>query len=136
MRDFPGEPPFDAVLPVRAKRKFHIRPEDALQIECVRWLRSQPHIRFMVCQPERLNPPVHRRDFLKALGILGNAGAPELIVLDGRADVWFGRALLCELKTTKGRLSPEQRNWRTFCGSGGFEHHIIRSVEDLQRALG
>ncbi len=125
----------DIVLP--KKRRFKIRPEDQLQIACIKWLRAQePDIRFVVCQPERLNPQVQRRDFLKALGILGNVGAPELMIFDARS-ILKPRTILCELKdAAKGRMSTGQSEWQTFCIGAGFEHAIVRSVEDLQRALG
>lgn len=129
-----AETTHDQPLPVRGKRKWVTRPEDAIQVQCIRWLRSQPAMRWIVAQPERLNPPPHRRDFLKALGILGNAGAPELLIFDGRKII--PRMIACELKAPDGRMSPEQIGWQTFCIACGIEHAIVRSVEDLQRALG
>lgn len=133
MRDFPGDPPYDAPLPVRAKRKFRVRDEDRLQIACVRWLRSQPHLRFLVAQPERLNPLPHRRDFLRALGILGNSGAPELIVLDERDG---GVCWWIELKSGKGRMSAEQKGWRLWLEVSGFRCAVVRSVDELVALIG
>lgn len=133
-----AETQFDTPLPIRGKRKFRIRPEDALQIACVRWLKAQPDILFVVAQPERLNAPPQRRDFLKALGILGNSGHPELLILDGRRPVpgYRTRTILCELKDGDGRLSDEQKGWAIWLEMHGYEHAVVRSLAELQAAIG
>ena len=124
------------VIPTRKRRKFRVRPEDALQIDCVRWLRAQPDILFIISQPERLNAPPQRRDFLKALGILGNSGHCELLIFDGRCGPRLPRTILCELKDGDGRLSDEQKGWAIWLELHGFEHRVIRSVAELQAAIG
>lgn len=118
----------DADIVIPGKRKWHIRDEDRLQIACVKLLR-QMHIPFIVAQPERLNARVQRRDWFKKLGILGNAGHPELIVFAAP------RVILCELKTNDGKLSAGQRDWQTFCVEHGYVWAAPRSVDHLRELL-
>lgn len=122
--------------PTRArKRKLKIRAEDSLQIACVRYLRGLDSVRFMVVQPERINAPPRRRDLLGSLGILHNAGHPELIVIDARFPlnprVWF-----LELKRPKGSVSQEQLAWAAWLRDAGFNYALVRSVEELTAVIG
>jgi len=41
-----------------------------------------------------------------------------------------------EVKTTTGRVRPEQENWRRVVEEAGGVAAVVRSVEDAQRALG
>ena len=54
-------------------------------------------------------------------------GAPDLLIL--RNDGWFGAM---EVKTDKGRLSPEQTEWADWQGQGGAAFAVVRSLDDAQ----
>jgi len=124
----------EARFPKRGKRKFTLRLEDQLQIQCMVLIRTYIHrhpgkLRYMVVQPERLKPPPRRRDFFKKLGLLGNRGHPELLVLPADPEMMT----LIELKTERGRYSAEQLSWQAWCESRGYRHAVVRSVDDLAR---
>lgn len=126
---------FDTPLPI-TKRKFKIRPEDSLQVKCIRYLRGLKDVRFLVSQGERTaaNSSPQRRDRLKALGVLGNKGCVELTVLDARHSP--PRAWFIELKAPKGPTKTEQLEWQDWLERKGFLYGLVRSVEDLIALLG
>lgn len=64
----------------------------------------------------------------KRLG--ARAGTPDLcIVFQG------GRLLWLEVKTAKGKLSPSQREFRGECYRLEIPYAVVRSVEDVEKAL-
>lgn len=44
----------------------------------------------------------------------------------------IGRVAFIEVKTKKGRLSPEQRAFQSWCREWGVPHCVARSVEDAR----
>lgn len=118
------------------KRKFTIRLEDQLQIDCIKLLRTYQSthpgkLRWIIAQPERLNRVTPwMRDFLKRLGIFGNQGHPELLLFPAGGDV-----ILIELKTAKGKWSAEQIGWREWCDKSGFKHYAITTTDELDDVL-
>jgi hypothetical protein len=46
-----------------------------------------------------------------------------------------GRAFFLELKTSEGRLSPEQTQWLVDLQSAGAACAVIRSMDDLARVM-
>jgi hypothetical protein len=65
---------------------------------------------------------------LKRMGV--RRGVPDLAFV--LAD---GRAAFLEIKTAKGRLTPEQAAFRDACLRGAVPWDIARSVEDAHRIL-
>ncbi len=62
-------------------------------------------------------------------GAMQRAGLPDLLCLrDGRA-VWL------EVKTEEGVVSPLQKHWVGKLIGAGFTAEIVRSVEDVKRAI-
>lgn len=126
-------PDADVIIP--GKRKFKIRPEDALQIKCIsyirRFCRINPHrVKWFVAQPERINAPAQRRDWLKKLGILGNAGHAEMIIIGDDDDVVF-----IEWKSAEGRFSKQQKEWNDWCGMRGIGYYSVRSLAEFVAIL-
>lgn len=132
----------DIVLPI--KRKHRRRPEESLQAQCIRYLRRLNHdsgdrVRYAVVQGERVaaKSTPWQRDRLKAMGILGNAGVPELIVIDIRhrmpdePRIWF-----IELKSPKGRVSQEQIDWQQWLRDQGLRYGLVRSLGELVELVG
>jgi penicillin-binding protein-related factor A (putative recombinase) len=79
------------------------------------------------------------RDFLKVMGIfhwkehggLGSApGVPDLV------GVYEGRLLAIEIKTDKGKLSPQQKYFLEKIAEAGGIAFVARSVEDVIDNLG
>ncbi len=117
---------WEACHPARKPRKWQIKPEDALQILCIKLLRAR-RIPFVIAQPERLNAPVQRRDWLKKLGILGNSGHVELICF------LPSRVLCIELKAAKGVVSAEQEAWHKRLPE---PVHVVRSIGEFEALIG
>ena len=65
---------------------------------------------------------------LKRAGVL--AGFPDLVLFPGD-----GRAFVFEVKTDKGRVSPEQRQVMDRLHHLGIGGAVVRSVEDVRIAL-
>jgi hypothetical protein len=129
-------PDADIVLPKNRSRRFRIKPEDALQVECVKLIRDYQRahpgaLQYIVVQPERTNPQPQRRDWLKKLGIFGNSGHQEILLFhnDARRD-WF-----IELKAPDGRMSSEQLDWQTWAIATGRNQCVVRSVEQFAAIL-
>jgi hypothetical protein len=65
---------------------------------------------------------------LKKQGV--RRGVPDLVIcLPG------GRTLWWEVKTPKGGIRREQREWASWLTSNGYSHRFIRSLEDADHAL-
>ena len=64
---------------------------------------------------------------LKARG--GKKGTPDHLVL------WHGGVLFLEVKTRKGRASPEQFAVRDALQANGCHWALVRSVEDVETVL-
>lgn len=57
-------------------------------------------------------------------------GVPDLFVV-GQGQIYF-----IEVKAPKGRLSPEQDEWRMWCSNtGATPWALVRSVDDVRTAL-
>ncbi len=68
-----------------------------------------------------------RQSILVGMGV--HAGFADLIVISG------GRVLFLEVKSTKGRLRPEQDAFRDTVLGQGFGWALVRSVDDALGAL-
>ena len=61
---------------------------------------------------------------------LGPKGRPDLLVIQPHRAVWI------ELKKPKeGRLSPQQRAWRSWLKKNGYEYLLLRSAEEAEKWL-
>lgn len=115
--------------------------EHRLQTACVRWWRLQyggPHgeaaraALYAVPNGGRRDAATGAR--LKAEGVV--AGVSDLnldriALIDGRT---VG-GLRIELKTPRGRQSPEQRRWQAAAERAGYRYVVVRSVEDFKREV-
>lgn len=63
----------------------------------------------------------------------------RLGAIKGQPDITIyrtlGRVAHIEVKTLKGRLSPEQREFRQWCQEAGHPHCVARSVADVRDFL-
>jgi hypothetical protein len=64
---------------------------------------------------------------LKAEGV--KPGVSDIMVL------WGGRLICIELKTAKGRQSPEQKQWADSATCAGAAYYVARSVEQVEEFL-
>ena len=119
----------DDEIIIPKKRKWKIRPEDKLQVACVKMLRNLDRP-FIVAQPERLNAPINRRDWFTKLGILGNAGHHELIIFTRTGVV------LVEWKSAGGKVSNAQKEWaERLSGRLNIATFVCRSVDEFRAIL-
>lgn len=64
---------------------------------------------------------------LKAEGV--KPGVSDLMIL------WRGRLICIEMKTAKGRMSPEQVDWSIRATCAGAAYYLARSVEEVEEFL-
>lgn len=64
---------------------------------------------------------------LKAEGV--KPGVSDIMIL------WGGRLICIELKTAKGRQSPEQKQWADDATMAGAAYYVARSVEQVEEFL-
>ena len=102
--------------------------EHRLQCACVRWFRYQyPEFRSLLFAV----PNGGRRDAttaakLKMEGVV--AGVSDLILLVRRGG--YG-GLLIEMKTDKGRQSPEQKAWQKAVEAEGYLYKVCRNLDEF-----
>jgi hypothetical protein len=59
-------------------------------------------------------------------------------LIQGRSDLtlyWLGRAYFFELKTLKGRQSPEQKEWEILVTKHGFMYYIVRNLDEFKMII-
>lgn len=119
-------------VPAERKKRSKIRPEDTLQANCMTMIKARKDLHYIVCQPDRIKAPTYfMQNFLRKLGVFGNGGHPEVLIFPSNpADI-----TLIELKTARGIMREEQAKWRVWCIERGYRHHVIRSLEDMERVL-
>lgn len=106
--------------------------EHNLQVACVRYFRLQyPNIApLLFAVPNGGSRNLREAARLKAEGV--TRGVADLILLlPSRTH----HALCMELKTTNGRLSPQQKEWLTLAEHYGAKTAIIRSIDDFIKTV-
>jgi hypothetical protein len=105
-----------------------MQSEDDLQVQVAEFLELAlpPPLQFLhIPNGGHRHPAVAAK--LKAFGV--KPGAADVLILGFHPFVWI------ELKTTKGRLTQEQKEWRDWCRSIGAPWFLCRSLEDVIEAL-
>lgn len=127
---------FDTFLAMaNAKAKTRKRPDDEehrIQASCVRWFRLKyPRLRhnlFAVPNGARRDKSTGAK--LKAEGVL--AGVADLILL--KSNRFYG-ALLIEMKTERGRQSPNQQEWEKHITADGYKYVVCRSLDEFRKTV-
>lgn len=115
--------------------------EHNIQAACVRWFGyAHPELRgllFAVPNGSYRNKATAGR--LKAEGVV--AGVADLILLVPRcrasitennaASIEIKHALCIEMKTSKGRQSPEQKEWQKKVEDQGYRYSVCRSLDEF-----
>lgn len=116
----------------RVAGKRNEQPEQALQIACVKLLRSLPNtLVFSVPNHMFLGKGENKAWYLakqKMLGLL--PGAPD-IVLVFRSSSGLAITILLELKSSDGVFSDNQKAVQSSCASIGVPYMVVRSLDDL-----
>lgn len=100
--------------------------EHNIQVGIVQYLRLRGFEVFAIPNGGRRDAVTGAK--LKAEGV--SAGVADLIIL-----LPIGNALFVEVKTAKGRQSPEQKAFQERVESLGFNYVIWRSVEDAEKFI-
>ncbi len=121
---------------VPAPRAKSTHPEAQLHAACAKYLRireKRGDLRFHSNLPEGKRDP-KRAGWFKAMS--GRPGFPDIVVMywpkrGGEFYIGYARVMFVELKSDTGRLSDGQQEWQEWLLNAGFEHHVIRSVDQL-----
>ena len=116
--------------------------EHNIQCACVRWFNLQwPQYRgLLFAVPNGGARSKATAGKLKAEGVV--AGVSDLILLvpdnyetlaTPRSGTWYHsiHALCIEMKTAKGRQSPEQKEWAEKVRKYGYRYVVVRSLEEF-----
>lgn len=106
--------------------------ESETQIECVRWFRTayMPYARLLFSVPNGGYRTRRTAAIMKAEGTV--AGAPDLILLVPRGSYC---ALCIEMKTSKGRQSPQQKAWQKDAERVGALYIVCRKADDFRSII-
>lgn len=119
-----------------------MRPEDALQKLCVKWL--QPYydmglLRFFHV-PNAEKRSYKRMNYLRSIGFKN--GVADLVILipsteytNVRAPKSEPRTLYCELKVGRNALEPDQSDWAAWLIKSGFQWFEVRSLDDMKNIV-
>ncbi len=102
--------------------------ESRIQQACVKWFRYQypQHARLLFAVPNGGARSAITAAILKGEGVV--AGVADLILFLPRQ----GRHALCiEMKTAKGRQSPEQKEWQRQVEEQGYMYIVCRNVDSF-----
>ena len=126
---------FQQLVEHQRRNKTRKRPDDEehrIQCSCVNWFRLQypTHASALFAVPNG-----GRRDRvsgakLKAEGVL--PGVSDLILLVARRGCY---GLLIEMKTSKGKQSPAQKEWAREMESRGYRYIVCRSFDEFREAI-
>ena len=100
--------------------------EHNIQVAIVQYLRLRGFEVFAIPNGGRRDAVTGAK--LKAEGV--TAGVADMIIL-----LPIGNVLFVEVKTAKGRQSPEQKAFQERVESLGFNYVIWRSVEDAEKFI-
>jgi hypothetical protein len=106
--------------------------EHNIQCACVRWFNLQwPEYRgLLFAVPNGGARSKATAGKLKAEG--GEAGVSDLILLVPK--LWH-HALCIEMKTAKGRQSPEQKGWMEMVEAHGYKYAVCRSLDEFMTVV-
>lgn len=117
--------------------------EHNIQSACVRWFNIQwPQYQgLLFAVPNGGARSKATAGKLKAEGVV--AGVADLILMVPRCvkahddEGWFNtiHALCIEMKTAKGRQSPDQKEWQAKVEAKGYHYAVCRSLDDFMTVV-
>ena len=116
--------------------------EHNIQCACVRWFNFQwPEYRgLLFAIPNGGARSKATAGKLKAEGVV--AGVADLILLVPKCvkakDEWWYNTIhgLCiEMKTAKGRQSPEQKGWQEMVEAHGYKYAVCHSLDEFMNTI-
>ena len=116
--------------------------EHNIQCACVRWFNFQwPEYRgLLFAVPNGGARSKATAGKLKAEGVV--AGVSDLILLvpkfvKAKDEGWYNtiHALCIEMKTEKGRQSPEQKDWQERVEAHGYKYAVCHSLDEFMNTI-
>ena len=116
--------------------------EHNIQCACVRWFNYQwPEYRgLLFAIPNGGARSKATAGKLKAEGVV--AGVADLILLmpkciKAKDEGWYNtiHALCIEMKTAKGRQSPEQKGWQEMVEAHGYKYAVCHSLDEFMAVV-
>lgn len=116
--------------------------EHNIQCACVRWFNLQwPQYRgLLFAIPNGGARSKATAGKLKAEGVV--AGVADLILLvpkcvKAKDDGWYNtiHGLCIEMKTAKGRQSPEQKGWQEMVEAHGYKYAVCHSLDEFMAVV-
>lgn len=106
--------------------------EHNIQCACVRWFNYQwPEYRgLLFAVPNGGARSKATAGKLKAEGVV--PGVADLILLVPKQ---WAFALCIEMKTAKGRQSPEQKGWQDMVEAHGYRYRVCRSLDEFMNTI-
>lgn len=106
--------------------------ESSIQKSCVRWFRLQyPSLaKLLIAVPNGGRRGIVEASIMKSEGVV--AGVADLLLLIPSKGCPF---LCIEMKTPKGRQSPEQKAWQHEVEKIGARYVVCRGIEDFIREV-
>ena len=116
--------------------------EHNIQCACVRWFNLQwPEYRgLLFAVPNGGARSKATAGKLKAEGVV--AGVADLILLvpkcvKAKDEGWYNtiHGLCIEMKTAKGRQSPEQKGWQEMVEAHGYKYAVCHSLDEFMHTI-
>lgn len=106
--------------------------ESRTQSACVKWFAYRyPELRGLLFSvPNGARVRLSQARILKAEGL--TKGVSDLILFAPRGQY---HALCIEMKSGKGRQSPEQKEWQKTVEQNGYKYSVCRNLLDFQRTI-
>lgn len=106
--------------------------EHILQAACVQWFRLQyRHLApLLFAVPNGGARSKATAGKLKAEGVVPGVADLLLLVHNGTS-----HGLAIEMKTPRGRQSPEQKEWGLLVSAHGYRYEVCRSFDDFQAII-
>lgn len=108
--------------------------EHNIQAAIIRWARYNevnfPALKWLYAVPSGGHRHVAVAVKLKAEGV--RRGIPDLFL---PCPTQSRHGLYIEVKTEKGVLTPEQREFRQYALENKYEHTVVRSVDEFEKAI-
>jgi len=99
--------------------------ETIIQTTFIHWLRcNHPDLLFTIA-PSGMKLPIGVAVRMKKMGY--SAGTPDVMIFRPSGDY---HGLFIELKTERGKLSPEQKEWSSRLNAMNYKSVVCRSVAD------
>jgi len=111
------------------------KPTEAQNLKAIKdWLRAKGYL-YVRVNNLRLSPKNKqgKRFFVPVDREL--LGAPDLLVFERDSDPALCRVYALEVKSHRGRLSPQQVEWAKRASRVGISCHVVRSVDEVEKLL-